>query len=268
MKSNYELTKTEQELRALQPKVNTLNLPMVTYDGKIHYLSDFYDIAEAFENLTKKVSAVEGDEMVGVAFDMEWTFNYQTGPEKTSLIQVCLELDECFLFHLPQLKKLPASMSAFLCHPRVRLHGVNIKNDLRKLERDFPIIKADPMIENCCDLGVWYNEVFNSSGRWSMERLVLQSLRQQIDKSRQVRMSKWHIFSLSSTQRKYAAIDVYVSEEKSLNSNGEQLTEQLIVKLKTFSISRSLKKFTIIYCRNSIRTRRTSSNSSPSTVTK
>lgn len=159
MKSNYELTKTEQELRALQPKVNTLNLPMVTYDGKIHYLSDFYDIAEAFENLTKKVSAVEGDEMVGVAFDMEWTFNYQTGPEKTSLIQVCLELDECFLFHLPQLKKLPASMSAFLCHPRVRLHGVNIKNDLRKLERDFPIIKADPMIENCCDLGVWYNEV-------------------------------------------------------------------------------------------------------------
>lgn len=213
LRSNYEFPKTEQELKAFESRFNIDDLPMVTYDGKIQYLKDFYEIAEAFENLIKKVEAMPGDdgEIVGVAFDMEWTFNFQSGPEKTSLIQVCVDFKECFLFHLPNLKKLPASLGVFLSHPRVRLHGVNIKNDLRKLERDFPTVKADPMIENCVDLGVWYNEVFNSSGRWSMERLVLQTLRLRIDKSRQVRMSQWHIFPLSENQKKYAAIDVYVS---------------------------------------------------------
>lgn len=28
------------------------------------------------------------------------------------------------------------------------------------------------MIDHCVDLGVWCNEVINSSGRWSMARLV------------------------------------------------------------------------------------------------
>lgn len=215
LRSEYEFPKTEEEMKALEPRFNTDDLPMVNYDGKIHYLSNFFSIAEAFEDLIKQVESkeLEEDEMVGVAFDMEWTFSFQTGPEKTSLIQVCIEEDECFLFHLPLLKKMPASLVVFLSHPKVRLHGVNIKNDLRKLERDFPNVKADPMIQNCIDLGVWYNEVFNSSGRWSMERLVLQTLRLRIDKGRQVRMSKWHIHPLNENQKKYAAIDVYVSRK-------------------------------------------------------
>jgi hypothetical protein len=214
IRSNFTFEKSEAELRANEPRFNVDELPMVTYEGKIRYLSDFYGIAEACEELLKRVEMTDGEDSVPVSFDMEWTFSFTSGPEKTSLIQICIDLDECFLFHLPQLKKLPASLSAFLNHPRVVLHGVNIKNDLRKLERDFPIIKADPLIENCKDLGVWYNEVFNSSGRWSMERLVLQTLRLRVDKSRQVRMSKWHIQPLSGTQQTYAAIDVYVSENR------------------------------------------------------
>lgn len=234
LRSNYQPPKTDEELKAERPRFNTDELPMVTYDGKIHYLSDFYSIAEACDELIKKTDAREGEGTVGVAFDMEWTFSFQTGPEKTSLIQVCLELDECYLFHLPLLKKLPASLLLFLNHPRVQLHGVNIKNDLRKLERDFPNVKSDPLVEKCLDLGVWYNDVFNLSGRWSMERLVLQTLKLRIDKNRNVRMSKWHIFPLSENQQKYAAIDVYVSIcfifLTSKSSNMNQLTSQLTKK--------------------------------------
>jgi werner syndrome-like exonuclease len=217
LRSNFQFEENEEELERLAPNFNVDDLPMVSYDGKIKYLSDFYDIAEACDFLVQKIEKVEGEEPVPVSFDMEWTFNFQTGPERTSLIQICIDLDECFLFHLPQLKKLPASLTALLNHPRAVLHGVNIKNDLRKLERDFPIIKADPMIEKCKDLGVWYNDIFNSSGRWSMERLVLQTLRLRVDKSRQVRMSKWHIFPLSENQQTYAAIDVYVSKYSTKN---------------------------------------------------
>jgi werner syndrome-like exonuclease len=210
LRSNFQFADDEADLEAFKPNFNIDDLPMVSYDGKIKYLSDFYEIAEACEEILKKIDKIEGEE-VPVSFDMEWTFNFQTGPERTALIQVCIDLDECFLFHLPQIKKLPASLPLLLNHPRVFLHGVNIKNDLRKLERDFPSIKSDPLVEKCKDLGVYYNEVFNSSGRWSMERLVLQTLRLRVDKSRQVRMSKWHIYPLSAPQQTYAAIDVYVS---------------------------------------------------------
>jgi werner syndrome-like exonuclease len=211
LRSNFKFPKTAEEEIATKSRFNTDDLPMVSYDGKIHYLSDYFAIAEALDKLIKIVDLKESDDKVGVAFDMEWTFSFKSGPEKTSLIQLCVDLEDCYLFHLTLLNKIPAGLSIFLNHPRVILHGVNIKNDLRKLERDFSVIKADPLIQKCLDLGVWYNEIFNSSGRWSMERLVLQTLRLRVDKSRQIRMSKWHIHPLSENQQKYAAIDVYVS---------------------------------------------------------
>lgn len=187
------------------------DLPMVDYDGRIHYLNDFISIAETLDSLIKTVESRPNDDDVPVAFDMEWTFSFKSGPEKTSLIQICVDFDECFLLHLTPVKKLPASLSAFLGHPRVRLHGVNIKNDLRKLARDFPLIKVDQMIERCIELGTMYNDMSGSGGRWSMERLVLRTLKLRVDKSRHVRMSKWHIVPLNDNQKKYAAIDVYVS---------------------------------------------------------
>lgn len=205
------------ENRRPLPDIDIDDLPMVDYDGKIHYLNDFIDIAETLDALIKKVDAQPDSQDVPVAFDMEWTFSFQSGPEKTSLIQLCMDVNDCYLLHLPPLKKLPASLSALIGHPRVRLHGVNIKNDLRKLERDFPVIKVENMIERCIDLGTMYNDICGSSGRWSMERLVLQTLKLRVDKSRHVRMSKWHIVPLNDNQKKYAAIDVYVSFDSGTN---------------------------------------------------
>jgi ribonuclease D len=108
------------------------------------------------------------------------------------------------------MSKIPASFIAYLNHPMTILHGVNIKNDLRKLERDFPHIKADPLIEKCVELGTFYNQVFNSSERWSLANLALQTLKQKVDKSRHVRQSNWN-YTLSEKQLMYASLDVYVS---------------------------------------------------------
>lgn len=60
-----------------------------------------------------------------------------------------------------------------LYHSRVCLHGVNIKNDFRKLARDFPVVNADKLMNNHKDLGNWCNEICDTSGRWSLERLVM-----------------------------------------------------------------------------------------------
>jgi len=180
LRSNFAIPKTEQELKSLEPKIYIEDLPFISYSGKIHYLTDFHAMAIACDDLIQQVEAreEEGDDIeqrIGVSFDLEWYFSFQTGPDRTAVMQICLDLDNCYIFHLTSIyPKIPASLTAFLNHPRVLLHGVNIKNDFRKLERDYPTIKADPLIEKCKDLGVYYNYIFNSSGRWSMERLVLQ----------------------------------------------------------------------------------------------
>lgn len=191
------------------------NLSFVSYNGKIHYLKEFHGIAEAIDKLLTQIS-IDEREKLPVAFDMEWTFDYVNGPSKTDVVQLCCDLNECFVIQLTQLKKIPASLSALLNHPKVVLHGVNIKNDFRKLERDFPTIKADPLIEKCVDLGTFYNQVFNTSEKWSLERLCIQTLKMKIDKSRQIRMSKWNYNPLSKNQLMYASLDVYVSKVLSL----------------------------------------------------
>ena len=150
-------------------------------------------------------------EHVPVSFDLEWTFNYQSGPQPTSLLQVCLNLNQCYIVQMSELKKIPASLSVFLNHKKTILHGVNIKNDLRKLAKDFPCFNGDKLIEKCCDLGEFYNKVFNSAERWSLERLAIQCFKERIDKSRHLRMSNWSRPPLSQKQLMYASIDVYVS---------------------------------------------------------
>lgn len=62
-----------------------------------------------------------------MGFDMEWPFSYKTGSGKTALIQINPNLDECYLFHVYNLRKLPASLSKLLEHPKCRWTGVNIK---------------------------------------------------------------------------------------------------------------------------------------------
>lgn len=170
-----------------------------------------HEIAAACDEVLQWVLKQE-QSVIPIAFDMEWPFSFQTGPGKSALIQICADLDLCYLFHLSKLKKLPAALLALLNHSKVRLHGVNIKNDFRKLERDFPEAKAEVMIEQCVDLGVWCNEVCETGGRWSLERLVSFICKLRIDKNKKVRMSQWHVIPLNENQMMYAAIDVYISQ--------------------------------------------------------
>lgn len=132
---------------------------------------------------------------------MEWAFNYRQGPGKTAVIQLCRAEDVCYVFQVAGLKRLPAALVKLLDHSKVCLHGVNIKkyvllivfssvfptvmttlgydnfSDLRKLGRDFHEVCVRGMMERCCDLGVWYNRLHNSTGTWSMERLVAKIVR-------------------------------------------------------------------------------------------
>jgi hypothetical protein len=201
------------EINDTEPLDRFSELPMIKYDGKIKYLREFHDVAETFDNLLSEVSKTQ-DMDVPVSFDLEWSFDYKSGPLPTAVMQVCLDLNQCYVVQMSDLKKIPASLSAFLYHEKTILHGVNIKNDLRKLARDFPCFNGDKLIEKCLDLGDFYNKVFNSGERWSLDRLAAQTIKHRVDKTRQIRMSNWNRSPLSGTQLLYASIDVYVRSLK------------------------------------------------------
>ncbi|XP_023161154.2 Werner Syndrome-like exonuclease [Drosophila hydei] len=187
-------------------------LPFIKYRGAIKYFTESQEIAASADEVMQWVDKQTNAEIVPMAFDMEWPFSFQTGPGKSSVIQICVDERCCYVYQLSKLKKIPAALVALINHPKVRLHGVNIKADFRKLARDFPEVAAEPLIEKCVDLGVWCNEVCETGGRWSLERLANFIARKSMDKSKKVRMSKWHVIPLDENQLMYAAIDVYIGQ--------------------------------------------------------
>ncbi|KAH8417450.1 hypothetical protein KR222_000047, partial [Zaprionus bogoriensis] len=187
-------------------------LPFIRYRGAIKYFTENNDIAASADEVMQWVDKQTATDVVPMAFDMEWPFSFQTGPGKTSVIQICVDERCCYVYQLSNLKKIPAALAALINHPKVRLHGVNIKADFRKLQRDFPEVSAEPLIEKCVDLGVWCNQVCETGGRWSLERLANFIAGRAMDKSKKVRMSKWHVIPLDENQLMYAAIDVYIGQ--------------------------------------------------------
>lgn len=191
--------------------VKPQDYPPIEYKGKIVYHTQMVDIAFECDQLTTWLNN-HPDDVVPVAFDMEWPFSFKTGPKRSAVIQLCHDVDVCHVFHISELKKLPLALLELLTHKKILMHGVNIKNDFRKLQRDFPEANSDVMIEKCRDLGVWCNSILDTSGRWSLERLVQEICQLKIDKNKLVRMSQWHVQPLSDAQKIYAAIDVYISQ--------------------------------------------------------
>ncbi|XP_013114438.1 3'-5' exonuclease [Stomoxys calcitrans] len=194
------------------PEKKKKPLAFVKYRGAIKYFTNGNEIAEASDSLMQFVEKQPGDDLVPISFDMEWPFSFQTGPGKSAVIQMCADEKCCYVFQLTNLKKLPAALVALLKHKRVRLHGVNVKNDFRKLGRDFPEVNSDDLIVNGQDLGTWCNEVCETGGRWSLDRLADYLLDKAIDKNKKVRMSKWHVIPLDENQLMYAAVDVYIGQ--------------------------------------------------------
>ncbi|XP_049535237.1 Werner Syndrome-like exonuclease [Anopheles darlingi] len=187
-------------------------LPFVDYAGSIEHYTILPDVAHSSQMLLTWIDRKATDAKVPIAFDLEWPFSFKTGPGRTALLQLCVEPDRCILYQLSCLKHLPIALLQLLRHERVILLGVNIKNDLRKLARDFPEVSpVDSIIERCIDLGQFYNKLHNRTGIWSMDRLVQQVLKQRVNKDKRVRMSKWDVLPLSEDQKRYAAIDVYIT---------------------------------------------------------
>ncbi|CAH1165016.1 unnamed protein product [Phyllotreta striolata] len=180
-----------------------------TFTGRIHYLTEFFDIAQSCENLLDK--ARQSGDLLVLGFDLEWPFSYKTGPGRTATIQISPDDETCCIYHVSNIQRLPKGLSELLVRSNVRITGNCVKNDVRKLARDFPGWDVEKAIENCVDLSQMANRVLATSRRWSLEDLVDNLLDLNVDKSKKVRMSRWDKVPLTDEQKRYAATDSYVS---------------------------------------------------------
>lgn len=205
-----QLYKEKEEKENQRKEKFNKEKPFIKFPGKYLYTTDYIECASICDDLLKEAEKVE--DLLVLGFDLEWPFNFQTGPGSTALMQICANTNDkiVYLFQLSEIKKLPATLTTLLAHPKVRIVGVNIRNDVHKLCRDFPRINKEPLLKNCIDSRIQARDLTDLTG-WSMDKLVNHFFDKSVDKNKKVRMSKWNVLPLSKTQKYYAATDAYVS---------------------------------------------------------
>ncbi|XP_014284328.1 3'-5' exonuclease [Halyomorpha halys] len=183
------------------------------FNGLINYTNTVNDCGAVCEKLLSIAKLFPKDSKLVFGFDVEWPFTYKAGPGggKVALIQMCPEKRVCFLFHVSSFKSLPKTLVLLLKHPRVKLTGLNIANDIRKIGRDFRIDVTDILQNNLVELCTLANKKLNVSHRWSLDGLVLNQLNVVLEKPKDVRISNWAANRLKKEQVMYAAADAYAS---------------------------------------------------------
>ncbi|KAI9027582.1 ribonuclease H-like domain-containing protein [Phycomyces nitens] len=144
--------------------------------------------------------------------DMEWPPSFVKGKKenKTALVQIC-DAKSILLIQLSQMKEFPEELSNFLKSRTKLKAGVNIRNDGRKLLKDFGIY-TNGLVELDTLADVTQSEKLEVSHRRSLQALTGIFLDQHMPKGK-VRMSRWDNRVLTPIQRRYAANDAYVSRK-------------------------------------------------------
>ncbi|XP_034234885.1 Werner Syndrome-like exonuclease isoform X2 [Thrips palmi] len=180
----------------------------ISFRGIIKYCSNVDDLGLACESL---ISEADREDELIVGFDAEWPVDFTQGSGKIALIQVCIDESTCYLFHVSLMRSLPKIFINFIEHPKVKLVGNCIKNDIWKIGRDFnlPVSKLVSS-HRVIDLGEFANQVLHCAQTWSLDRLALHLMSMTVDKADSIRKSRWDL-ELSREQQLYAATDAYVS---------------------------------------------------------
>ena len=145
--------------------------------------------------------------------DLEWPYdhkNRQAGKpqEKVTVLQLLPHnCDTVYIFRLdPCSNKLPAAIQLLLRHVDVLFVGLGIKNDIKKLTRDYPDeCTGEGFRININDIREYFPNCRQDIG---LQKLAAKVLKIQLEKS--FDHSHWGRNTLSRAQKDYASLDVYV----------------------------------------------------------
>lgn len=197
-----------QEKSADSDMLLALSYKEYLFTGSIIYSHDSADTNILCENILENMK--EGTSCIG--FDTEWPVTYNKGKQaKTALIQVCVNEEKCYLFHVSCMPKFPVMLKKLIETDSVKKIGLNVDYDIWKLGMDFDISAKQVVQHSTVELKALANKKLKSSENWSLEGLSRNVLRLRISKDPGIRKCDWSQFPLPETHQQYAATDAAVS---------------------------------------------------------
>lgn len=187
---NTEITKEE-----------IAQLPLASFSGKMHIITNQYELSKAVKLLKKENC---------LGFDTETRPAFRKGQVyKVSLLQLSTDTD-AFLFRLNQCAFQPELLE-ILCDENIVKAGVAIRDDLKALRK---LTDFEPA--NFIELG-------NLASQLGIKKLGLRSLAAillNVRISKRYQLTNWEINKLNEAQLRYAATDAWIGLQllKKLNS--------------------------------------------------
>ncbi|KAG0270682.1 hypothetical protein DFQ27_000032 [Actinomortierella ambigua] len=146
------------------------------------------------------------------AFDAEWKPYIGGGQQgRISLVQLGDGRD-IFLFHVHHMDQFPEELQKILESERALKVGINIRNDGRKLWRDWGVASTSLVELGALCIQVM-GELDNRRKVRSMTALAEELLGHAVAKDTFVRNGNWEMKNLSARQLSYAANDAFVTYE-------------------------------------------------------
>lgn len=157
-----------------------------------------------------------------ISLDAEWDTKINRsgqviGASKTALIQLGYRDSEnrmsALILQVFRHQMLPRALLALFAEPSICFVGVSVSGDLKRIGKDFNCMESIECAK-FVNLGshARKRDVVHS-GTASLEKLVQLMLREKMDKSPSVRLSKWSRSELCDAQKQYAALDAMKSLE-------------------------------------------------------
>ncbi|KAL6997691.1 hypothetical protein U1Q18_007817 [Sarracenia purpurea var. burkii] len=145
-----------------------------------------------------------------VGLDVEWRPNYNPGGyNPVATLQLCVGR-RCLIFQLIHAPFIPSSLSNFLNNPMYTFVGVGIDSDAGKLENDYGL-----SVGTTVELGPLAAQEYGISAlrNAGLKELARQVLGKEIEKPRDIALSRWDNERLYPAQVLYACIDSFLSFE-------------------------------------------------------
>ncbi|KAL6997685.1 exodeoxyribonuclease I [Sarracenia purpurea var. burkii] len=145
-----------------------------------------------------------------VGLDVEWRPNYGRHRDNpVATLQLCVGR-RCLIFQLIYAPFIPSSLVEFLDNPMYTFVGVGIDSDAVKLENDYGL-----WVGTTVELGPLAAQEYGISALRSagLKELARQVLGKEIEKPRDIAMSRWDNERLYPAQVLYACIDAFISFE-------------------------------------------------------
>ncbi|KAL3632603.1 hypothetical protein CASFOL_025587 [Castilleja foliolosa] len=150
-----------------------------------------------------------------VGLDVEWRPNFSRHQNnRVATLQLCVGR-RCLIYQIIHSTggHIPGSLVEFLCNENYTFVGVNIAEDLNKLERDYGFGGGNDT--NAVDLRrLAANEYdrpdLKNAGLKMLARVLLEK---EVSKPKSVTMSRWDNRKLTPAQVQYASVDAYLCFE-------------------------------------------------------